>query len=99
MQRSCTGKIFVRLTDTIDGMIFARQFVFQEAGYNLDWLEGEMIFKMPEQEYTAEFKDLAVTRVRSGHCLGAVAKKPGLAEQTLRNWVKAAKAGKLHTPG
>jgi transposase len=30
---------------------------------------------------------------------GAVARDLGLVEQTLRNWVKAAKAGKLHAPG
>jgi transposase len=28
-----------------------------------------------------------------------VAKELGLVEQTLRNWVKAAKAGKLNAPG
>ena len=57
------------------------------------------MFKMPKQEYTAEFKDLAVKRVRSGQSVGAVAKELSLVEQTLRNWAKAAKAGKLHPPG
>ncbi len=57
------------------------------------------MFKIPKQEYTVEFKDLAVKRVRSGQSVGAVAKELGLVEQTLRNWVKAAKAGKLHPPG
>jgi len=57
------------------------------------------MFKIPKQEYTAEFKELAVKRVKSGQSIGVVAKGLGLVEQTLRNWVKAAKAGKLHSPG
>ena len=57
------------------------------------------MFKIPKQEYTAEFKELAVKRVNSGQALAAVAKDLGLVEQTLRNWVKAAKAGKLHAAG
>ena len=52
-----------------------------------------------KREYTAEFKELAVKRVRSGETVGAVGRDLGLVEQTLRNWVKAAKAGKLHPPG
>ena len=28
------------------------------------------MFKMPEQEYTAEFKELAVKRVKSGEAVG-----------------------------
>lgn len=57
------------------------------------------MFKMPKQEYTVEFKELAVKRVKSGESAGAVARDLGLIEQTLRNWVKAAKAGKLRAPG
>ena len=57
------------------------------------------MFKIPKQEYTAEFKELAVKRVKSGQSIAVVAKSLGLVEQTLRNWVKAAKAGKLHPPG
>ena len=57
------------------------------------------MFKIPKQEYTAEFKELAVERVRSGPSIGAVAMGLGLVEQTLRNWITAAKAGKLHPPG
>jgi transposase len=57
------------------------------------------MFKIPKQEYTAEFKELAVKRVKSGQSIGAVAKELGLVEQTLRNWVKAAKAGQLHPLG
>ena len=57
------------------------------------------MLKIPKQEYTAEFKELAVKRVKGGQSVGAIAKELGLVEQTLRNWVKAAKAGKLHAPG
>lgn len=38
-------------------------------------------------------------RVNSGQGVVAVAKELGLVEQSLRNWVKAAHAGKLHAPG
>ena len=55
--------------------------------------------KVPRQEYTVQFKELAVRRVKSGQGIGPVAKDLGLVEQTLRNWVKAAKAGKLNAPG
>lgn len=55
--------------------------------------------KIPKQEYTAEFKELAVKRVKEGLTPGAAAKELGLVEQTLRNWVKAADAGKLNGPG
>ena len=55
--------------------------------------------KIPKQEYTAEFKELAVKRVRGGQTAGAVARDLGLVEQTLRNWVKAAAAGKLNGAG
>jgi len=57
------------------------------------------MFKIPKQEYTAEFKELAVKRVQDGQGIGPVARDLGLVEQTLRNWVKAAKQGKLNTPG
>jgi transposase len=57
------------------------------------------IAKIPKQEYTAEFKELAVKRVKSGQAVGMVAKELGLIEQTLRNWVKAFDAGKLNGPG
>ena len=57
------------------------------------------MFKIPKQEYTAEFKELAVKRVKDGQGIGPVARDLGLVEQTLRNWVKAAKYGKLNAPG
>ena len=53
--------------------------------------------KVQKREYTVEFKELAVKRVKSGQTAGVVAKDLGLIEQTLRNWVKAADAGKLNS--
>ncbi len=55
--------------------------------------------RVPRQEYTAEFRILAVQRVREGSAVGPVAKELGLSTQTLRNWVKAAAAGQLNGPG
>ena len=51
--------------------------------------------KIPKQEYTAEFRELAVKRVKDGLTPGAAAKEFGVNHQTLRNWIKAAAAGKL----
>ena len=61
-------------------------------------LEATMI-KIPKQEYTAQFKEQAVKRVGEVGSIGRVAEELGLVEQTLRNWVKAAKAGKLNPAG
>ena len=55
--------------------------------------------KIPKQAYTTEFKELAVKRVTDGQAIAATAKELGLNEQTLRNWVKAAAAGKLTGAG
>lgn len=55
--------------------------------------------KVPRQEYTAKFKDLAVKRVNDGLTAEVAAKELVLVEQTLRNWVKAAAAGTLHGAG
>ena len=54
--------------------------------------------RIPKQEYTAEFKEQAI---KHAHAVGFVvaARDLGLVEQTLRNWVKAAAAGKLMAPG
>ncbi len=41
--------------------------------------------KIPKQEYTPEFRELAVKRVKEGQSIGAVAKDLGLIDQTLRN--------------
>lgn len=50
-------------------------------------------------QYTAEFKKLAVKQVKAGQNTGSVARELSLIEQTLRNWVKAADAGKLNGAG
>ena len=42
--------------------------------------EDEM--KIPKQAYTAEFKELAVTRVKDGLTAGAAAKELGRVEHT-----------------
>lgn len=55
--------------------------------------------KLSKQAYTAEFKELAVKRVKGGQSIGAVLKDLGLSDQTLRNWVKAAAEGKLNGAG
>ena len=49
--------------------------------------QEEEMFKIPKQEFTAEFKELAVKRVKSGQSVGMVAREMGLVEQALRNWV------------
>ena len=51
--------------------------------------------KLPKQEYTKEFKEQAVAQVGSGRGIAAIARELGLSDQTLRNWVKGSKAGKL----
>jgi len=61
-------------------------------------MKGETM-KIPKQQYTSEFKKLAVTRVKDGLTAGAAAKELGRVEQTLRNWVKAAAAGILNGAG
>ena len=41
--------------------------------------------KIPKPEYTTEFRELAVKRVKDGQTVGSVARDLGLVEQTLRN--------------
>ncbi|MCK2097769.1 IS3 family transposase [Thauera aromatica] len=55
--------------------------------------------RIPKQEYTAEFKEQAVRRADEVGSIARAAEELGLIEQTLRNWVKAAKAGKLNPAG
>ena len=50
--------------------------------------------KIPKQEYTAEFKEQAVKQAQA-QGIGVAVRALGLVEQTLRNCVKAAEAGKL----
>ena len=51
--------------------------------------------KIPRQEYTLEFKELAVKRIKDGQPIATVAKELGINAQTLRNWVGAAARGAL----
>jgi transposase len=53
------------------------------------------MYKIPRQKYTPEFKQEAVRQVVSGKSSAQVARELGISEQTLANWRKAAKAGKL----
>ena len=46
--------------------------------------------------YTLEFKQEAVRLVETGQTLAAAARSLGLVEQTLHNWVKAERQGKLN---
>ncbi|SFB35182.1 Transposase [Collimonas sp. OK607] len=55
--------------------------------------------KISRRSYTAKFKELAVKRVNAGESLAVTARKLGQSEQTLRNWVKAAKTCKLNGAG
>jgi transposase len=54
-----------------------------------------VMWKIPKQSYTDEFKQEAVKLVESGQRPAAVARQLGVSEQTLNNWRNAAKAGKL----
>jgi transposase len=56
------------------------------------------MYKIPKKSYTAEFKQEAVRQVeQEGKKPAQVARELGIAEQTLTNWRRAAKAGKLAT--
>ncbi|WP_213233704.1 IS3 family transposase [Caballeronia sp. NK8] len=57
------------------------------------------MFKVPNQAYTAEFRAAAVQRVKDGQSIRAVSRELKMSPQTLRNWVKAAEAGKLNGAG
>jgi len=52
--------------------------------------------RIPKQEYTAAFKEQAVSMVQGGRTVAKAARALGLVEQTLRNWVRLAAKGKLH---
>ena len=49
--------------------------------------------------YTLEFKLEAVRLVKTGQSAAVTAKVLGIAEQTLHNWVKAEREGRLVGPG
>jgi transposase len=49
----------------------------------------------PRARYTLEFKQEAVRLVEGGQSIAAAARSLGVVDQTLFNWVKAHRAGKL----
>ncbi len=51
--------------------------------------------KAPRARYTLEFKLEAVRLVKGGQSAAATAKILGISQQTLHNWIKAAKEGRL----
>ncbi len=51
--------------------------------------------KTTRARYTLEFKHEAVRLVEGGQSIAAVARTLGVVEQTLHNWVKAHRQGKL----
>jgi transposase len=55
--------------------------------------------KATRAKYTLEFKLEAVRLVKGGQSMAATAKILGIAEQTLHNWIKADKDGRLAGAG
>src|SRR5664279_411671 len=51
--------------------------------------------KSTRARYTLEFKQEAVRLVESGESIAAAARSLGMVEQTLFNWVKAKREGRL----
>jgi transposase len=51
--------------------------------------------KSSRARYTLEFKLEAVRMVKGGQSLAAVSKILGIADQTLHNWIKAQREGRL----
>jgi transposase len=52
--------------------------------------------KTTRARYTLQFKQEAVRLVEGGQSIAAAARTLGLVEQTLFNWVKPKRAGKLN---
>jgi len=52
--------------------------------------------KTVRSRYTLEFKQEAVRLVQSGQSMAAVSRSLGVVEQTLFNWVKASREGRLN---
>jgi len=53
------------------------------------------MMKAERARYTLEFKQEAVRLVESGESIAAAARKLGMIDQTLFNWVKASREGRL----
>lgn len=67
-----------------------------------DWINCEgmkTMVKIPRKAYTLEFKKEAVRLVESGQRVSDAARSLGIVEQTLANWVKAHRTGKLRGSG
>ena len=54
--------------------------------------------KATRAQYTLEFKQEAVGMVESGQSIASAARSLGVVEQTLYNWVKAQREGRLKGP-
>ena len=52
--------------------------------------------KAKRAKYTLEFKQEAIRLVESGESLASASRTLGVVAQTLHNWVKADRQGKLH---
>jgi transposase len=61
--------------------------------------ESAVMKRSPKAVYTLEYKLEAVRLVKNGQSMAAVAKVLGIAEQTLYNWIKLDRDGKLGGPG
>jgi transposase len=61
--------------------------------------ESAVMKRSPKAVYTLEYKLEAVRLVKNGQSMAAVAKVLGIAEQTLYNWIKLDREGKLGGPG
>jgi transposase len=68
-----------------------------KAGVSGESKETEMT-KATRAQYTLEFKQEAVRMVESGQSIAAAARSLGVVEQTLYNWVKAQREGRLKGP-
>ena len=55
--------------------------------------------RIPRKVYTYEFKMEAVRLVESGQSVAQAARSLGVIDQTLSNWIKAHKSGKLVANG
>lgn len=55
--------------------------------------------RIPRKAYTYEFKLEAVRLVESGQKVAEAARSLGVIEQTLSNWIKAHRSGKLVADG
>ena len=55
--------------------------------------------RIPRKAYTLEYKQEAVRLVESGQRVSEAARSLGIVEQTLANWVKARRVGKLRGSG